>query len=207
MARTPSDALRWMADGQRLLSSVIAGLDASDFRADSLLPGWTRGHLVAHVAGNAEALGNLVIWAATGVETPMYASPEERAASIERGAALPAADLTAWEAGSATALAEGLDRLTMAQWAHEIRTAQGRLLPATEIPWLRAREVMVHTVDLALGIGFADLPADFLSALVSDIKAKRGDVPAVDARLPEVAAWLAGRPHSLTDAPDLGPWL
>jgi maleylpyruvate isomerase len=207
MARTLDDARRWMDEGQRLVSTAIAALDEEAYSADSLLPGWTRRHLVAHVAGNADALGNLATWAYTGVETPMYASPDERAAGIDRGATLTGADLTAWEARSAAALTHGLGRLSDKHWAREIRTAQGRRLPATEIPWLRAREVMVHAVDLGTGIGFAELPTDFLGALVADITAKRGNVPAVDEPLPEVAAWLAGRPHSMTDAPDLGPWL
>lgn len=207
MGRTLSDTRRWMEQGQHLISTAVRALDEAAFAADSLLPGWTRRHLVAHLAGNAEALGNLADWAATGVEKPMYASSEERAAGIARGATLPVGELTAWQQRSATTLAEKLARLTEDHWSNKVRTAQGRILPATEIPWLRAREVMVHAVDLDLGIGFADLPADFLAELVADIRAKRGDAPAVDGPLPEVAAWLAGRPHSLAEAPDLGPWL
>ncbi|MDQ6525867.1 maleylpyruvate isomerase family mycothiol-dependent enzyme [Nocardioides sp. LHD-245] len=207
MGHSADDARRWMALGEQLVADAVAGLDEDGFGAATLLPGWTRRHLVAHLAGNAEALAHLVTWAATGVETPMYASPDERAAGIARGALLSGADLAAWERRSATALAGGLAGLTEDRWSHEVRTVQGRSLPATEIPWLRAREVLVHAVDLDTGIAFADLPADFLDALVTDVTAKRGDVPHVTGPLPEVAAWLAGRPHTLTDAPDLGPWL
>ncbi|MBO9524150.1 MAG: maleylpyruvate isomerase family mycothiol-dependent enzyme [Nocardioidaceae bacterium] len=207
MARTTDDARRWVRTGQELLDAAVAGLDEESFSAPSLLPGWTRRHLVAHLAGNAEALGNLATWAATGVETPMYASAEERAAGIERGARMSAAELAGWQARAAAALDQGLHELGEEEWGRDVRTAQGRLLPATEIPWLRAREVLVHAVDLDLGTRFADLPADFLEALVADITARRGEVPSVEGPLPEVAAWLAGRPHALTDAPDLGPWL
>jgi len=207
MDRSPADTLAWMREGHRLWAHGIAGLEAGAWEAGSVLPGWTRRHLVAHVAANADALGNLVRWAATGVETPMYASPEERARGIEQGARLDPADLAAWSERSATALADALDRLTGEQWEREIRTAQGRVLPATEIPWLRAREACVHAVDLGAGLGFADLPEAFLAALVADITDKRGEIPDVRGPLPEVAAWLAGRPHSLPDAPALGPWL
>ena len=207
MGSSPDEARRWMTAGQQLVAEAVAGLGEEGFGADTLLPGWTRRHLVAHLAGNAEALGNLVTWAATGVETPMYASTDERAAGIARGATLSAAELTVWERRSAATLADGLAGLTDDQWTHEVRTIQGRRLPATEIPWLRAREVLVHAVDLDTGITFADLPEDFLGALAADIVDKRGDVPAVDGPLPEVTAWLAGRHHHLTDAPDLGPWL
>jgi maleylpyruvate isomerase len=92
-----------------------------------------------------------------------------------------------------------------------VRTAQGRTVPATETPWMRAREVCVHAVDLDAGLTFADLPDDFNRALREDIRAKRGlaELPATVADAPpaEVTAWLAGRPHTLADAPALGPWL
>ncbi|WP_436699958.1 maleylpyruvate isomerase family mycothiol-dependent enzyme [Nocardioides sp. BYT-33-1] len=207
MTMAPADALRWMRQGQQLFDATAARLDAAACAAPSLLPDWTRGHVLAHVAANADALLNLAHWARTGTETPMYTSPDQRAAGIERGAMLPAADLTAWQTRSATALATALDALSEDQWAHAVRTAHGRTVPATQIPWLRAREVMIHAVDLDTGTTFADLPTDFLDALVADITAKRGGAPDVAGPLPEVAAWLAGRPHHLSDAPDLGPWL
>ncbi|MGV9455056.1 maleylpyruvate isomerase N-terminal domain-containing protein [Streptomyces sp. NPDC003635] len=206
--RTLADARGWARTGTELLLDAVAGLDDAGLSAPSVLPEWTRGHLVAHVAANADALGNLVRWAATGEKTPMYASAEERAAGIAEGAALPAEALRSWLTASAGELAAGLDRLTDEQWHHEVVTAQGRTVPATELPWMRAREVCVHAVDLGTGgVTFADLPRGFLTALVADIRAKRGLTELPDGPLPEVAAWLAGRPHSLADAPELGPWL
>lgn len=205
--RSHADALRWVQAGSRLLLDGVAALDEEAFAAPSALPGWTRKHLVAHVAANAEALMNLARWAATGVETPMYASPEQRNADIEAGSTRPGDELAAWAASSAAALDAALARLDEAAWAAEVRTAQGRLVPATEIPWMRAREVCVHAVDLDRGVGFGDLPEDFLAALVADITAQRGLPGLPDGPLPEVAAWLAGRSHHLADAPALGPWL
>jgi maleylpyruvate isomerase len=117
------------------------------------------------------------------------------------------AELGFWLRESAAGLAASTDRLTDEQWAAEVVTAQGRTVPATEIPWLRAREVCVHAVDLGLGVTFADLPDDFLDALCADVVAKRGDVPEVDAPLAQRTAWLTGRPHDLAGAPDLGAWL
>ena len=55
-------------------------------RAPSLCEGWTRAHVVTHIARNADALSNLVHWATTGEPTPMYASPESRDADIAEGA-------------------------------------------------------------------------------------------------------------------------
>ncbi|MFD4951299.1 maleylpyruvate isomerase N-terminal domain-containing protein [Streptomyces sp. NPDC058451] len=208
VTRTFADARAWARTGTELMLDAVAGLDEAGFSAPSVLPEWTRGHLVAHVAANADALCNLVHWAATGEETPMYASAEERAAGIAKGPALSADQLRSWLTTSAHRLAEGLDGLTGEQRQHKVVTAQGRTVPATELPWMRAREVCVHAVDLGAGVvTFADLPKGFLTALVAEISAKRGLTELPDGPLPEVAAWLAGRPHSLADAPELGPWL
>jgi maleylpyruvate isomerase len=207
MTRTLADTRRWVDTGTKLVDDAIAGLSSEAVREPSGLPGWTRAHLVAHINANADALANLIRWAATGVETRMYASPEERDEGIEKGGLLPAEDLLAWFACSVTTLNRGMDILGPQQWSAQVVTAQGRKVSATEIPWLRARELMVHAVDLAVGLNFGDLPVDFLQALVEDIVAKRDLAHLPVGPVPEVAAWLAGRPHSLTDAPPLGPWL
>jgi maleylpyruvate isomerase len=193
--------------GTKLVNVAIAGLSSETVREPSGLPGWTRAHLVAHINGNADALTHLIRWAATGVETRMYSSPEERDEGIQKGSLLPAQDLLAWFVRSATTLNRGMDILGPQQWGAQVITAQGRKVSATEIPWLRARELMVHAVDLAVGLNFVDLPVDFLELLVEDIVAKRDLAQLPVGPVPEVAAWLAGRPHSLADAPPLGPWL
>ncbi|MFB6815257.1 maleylpyruvate isomerase family mycothiol-dependent enzyme [Streptomyces sp. NPDC056347] len=205
--RTFAEAREWARTGTRLVLAAVADLDETGFSAATALPGWTRKHLAAHVAANADALCNLVHWAATGDETPMYASAEERAEGIARGPALSPGELRSWLADSAERLAEGFDGLTGEQWRHEVVTAQGRTVPATELPWMRARETCVHAVDLATGTTFADLPDGFLTALAEEIRDKRRLAELPDGPLPEIAAWLAGRPHTLADAAELGPWL
>jgi maleylpyruvate isomerase len=208
MTRTLEDSLAWAARGDELVLKATAGLTDDDLRAPSTLPGWSVGNLVAHVAANADALLNLVTWAMTGVETPMYASPDERAEGIAKGDKISAAEAKAWLGASTARLAEGFASLTDAEWAHEVRTAQGRTVPATVVPFLRSREGMVHAVDLDRGVTFADLPESFLDALIEDILAKRGNVTDLPAGpKPDLAAWLAGRPNNLAGAPPLGPWL
>ncbi len=207
MIRTLDDSRRWASEGTTVLHDAASTLTSAGYAAATSLPGWTRQHLVAHVAANADALGNLVHWAATGQPTPMYATPEERSAGIERGSELSAGQLNRWLRTSTARLQEAWDRLTADQWSREVATAQGRTVAATEIPWLRAREVWVHAVDLGTGVAFADLPEDFLQALEADITSRRGEVPHVDGPLAERVAWLTGRPHGLVGAPALGPWL
>jgi len=233
--RSFADARGWMRHGTALFASQM-DLGDSALSQPSALPGWTRKHVTAHVAANADALGNLVRWAATGEPTPMYASPADRAASIERGSQLPARDLTVWLRRSADALEEAMTALSARQWQASVVTAQGRTVPATEVPWMRSREVYVHAVDLATGVSFTGLPAGFLVALCDDVAGKRSKEPgpalvleAADTggrwRLPgngeavtlagplaEITAYLTGRANHLTTiggeaAPVLPPWL
>ncbi|WUH98382.1 maleylpyruvate isomerase family mycothiol-dependent enzyme [Spirillospora sp. NBC_00431] len=215
MARDLPTTLAWVDTGTRLCASAIAGLTEAEYGAASALPGWTRKHVVAHLAANAEAIGNLVHWARTGEETPMYASPEARAAGIERGSRLGADELARWFTESAATLSAAMAALSEEEWRAEVVTARGRAVPASETPWMRAREVMVHAVDLATGLTFADLPDGFLRALQEEIRAKRGHdaVPDVVGSLADVTAYLAGRPWTAVTTtggvppPALPAWL
>ena len=67
------------------LSATCADVDDATARRPSLLPGWSVGHVLTHVARNADGMVNLVTWAVTGDRTPMYASMEARNAAIEEG--------------------------------------------------------------------------------------------------------------------------
>jgi maleylpyruvate isomerase len=222
----PEEALEWVADGTRRLLGALAKLADAELDEPTLLPGWSRRHLVSHVANNASALRNLVHWAKTGEERPMYASNEQRDADIVAGAAAPAGELRDLVSATAGALWADLDRMPAAAWSARIVTAQGVNRSAAEIPWMRVREVYVHAVDLDAGIAFADLPASFLAALLEDIANRRsvvgsgptlslaaidtggwwavggtGEPVAVAAPLAVLTAWLAGRPVAgLTDA-------
>jgi maleylpyruvate isomerase len=200
--------LKWIDEGTALCRSALA-----DLEAPSLLPGWSRRHVAAHLCLNAEALGNLVHWARTGEERPMYPSAEARNADIEAGTSRSADELRSWFEESAAGLDAAMGSLTDEQWQTPVRTAQGAPIPATRIPWMRSREVMIHAVDLGTGITFADLPTDFLEALCEDIRTQRGDVPEIRGPLPELAAYLSGRPYSAVLSADgrpaepLSPWL
>ena len=215
MNRPLEQSLRWVEEGTGLCRKAIAGLDETAYGAPSGLDGWTRKHLVAHLAANAEAIGRLVSWAHTGHEQRMYSSPEQRNADIQAGAKLSGEQLTSWFEQSARELAMAMAGLPDEAWQAEVVTAQGRTVPATETPWMRSREVMVHATDLGTGLAFTGLPGDFLAALRADITSKRGaqNVPAVHGSDADVTAYLAGRPYSGVTTPDgapapeLPPWL
>jgi maleylpyruvate isomerase len=132
-----SQALRWWADGELAVAGRIDQLTDDDLAAPSALPGWSRAHVVAHLARNADALGNLLTWARTGVETPMYPSREVRDADIETTAAQLPADLRADFAGACARFAVAIETLPADAWTAEVRTGQGLMVPATEVPWCR----------------------------------------------------------------------
>jgi maleylpyruvate isomerase len=230
----PEQTLAWMHDGTQRLLGDVAGLPDDAFDEPSALPGWSRRYLLAHIAANAGALRNLVHWARTGEERRMYASTEQREADIAAGAKLPAAELREWITSSSQALAADLGELGSGPaWEAQVITAQGLTRSAREIPWMRDREVWIHAVDLRAGTTWADLPADFLKALLDDVTSRRsamGGGPAlavaatdtgskwevagtgvpvqVSAPLAALADYLTGRDvAAVPAAPVLPPWL
>jgi maleylpyruvate isomerase len=229
----PEQTLAWMADGTRKLLADVAALSDEELAAPTALPGWSRRYLLSHVAANAGALRNLVHWARTGEERRMYVSTEQREADITAGALRPAAELRAWVESSARDLAADLDALPAPAWDAKIITAQGLTRSASEIPWMRVREVYIHGIDLNAGTRWADLPPEFLVALLDDVTSRRSTVgggPAlavaatdtghtwevagtgapvpVSAPLADLTAYLTGRSAlELTTAPALPAWL
>jgi maleylpyruvate isomerase len=146
------DSLTILADGTDNAAALVTG--------PSLLPGWTRGHVLTHLARNADSLVNLLTWARTGVETPQYPSRAARDAGIEAGAGRPPAEHLTDLRDSAARLAAAFDAMPAGAWRNEVRRG-AREVPAAELPALRLLEVLLHRIDLDLGFGFADLPARF----------------------------------------------
>lgn len=161
----------WAGQGQQAVELAAGRLDPGQLAGPSRLPGWSRGHVLSHLARNADALVNLLTWARTGAEARMYASPTERADGIEAGAyrALPEqlADLAAaGERFTAAAAAVPPDRRSF-----PVLSAQGREIPASEVPWLRVREVWLHLVDLDAGHDIDAVPPDVAWTLAADVAA------------------------------------
>jgi len=151
--------LSWMAEGESFVAEQLAGVD---LRAASLLPGWTGAQLASHLASNARALGNLLHWARTGEETPMYPNPEARGGRSTRAPPTPTTRSgQPWRRPP---------RSSARPWARcrskpaRVRSALGRDIPASEVPWLRVREVWIHAVDLG-GVWFDALLSEICGAL------------------------------------------
>lgn len=176
------DRLRWMRDGEAFFLASLEDVTDGDLDAPSLLGGWTRAHVVSHVARNADALQNLLAWAETGVETPMYSTPEQRNADIAAGADRPPSDVRDDAITTSRQLVAATEALADAAWAAEVRTARGRLVPASEIPWMRCREVWIHGIDLGSSRSFPDLPPGVVDALLDEVTqgfAARDDCPPI----------------------------
>jgi maleylpyruvate isomerase len=179
--------------GESFFLGQLASVPDRAFGEPCRLPGWRRSDLLAHVARNADALGNLLAWARTGIETPMYASAQQRADDIAASAEQAPAALRADVESASARLVAAVDALPPEAWDGPVRTARGRAITAAEVPWMRIRETWVHAVDLGVGASFGDLPA-----------------PVVDDLLEEVAAGFAGRadcpPVTLVEAGGPRSW-
>ncbi|TQC42995.1 maleylpyruvate isomerase family mycothiol-dependent enzyme [Rhodococcus sp. WS4] len=155
--------------GTAYFAQRLAELTDEQLYEPTALDGWSRAHLVAHVGYNAAALCRLMDWAASGVQTPMYASAEQRGREIAEGATLNGAALRNLFTHTVARLDEKWRTLPDSAWSAQVRTAQGRLVPASETAWMRTREVWIHAVDLGNGGRFGDFPDVVLDSLLTDI--------------------------------------
>ena len=155
--------------GTAYFARKLAELSDDELDGPSLLPEWSRRHVIAHVGYNARALTRLLEWARTGVETPMYASIEQRRQEIDQGATLSPVALRNLVAHSTVHLNMEWRDLPAEAWQAQVRTAQGRTVPAAETAWMRTREVWIHAVDLDNDASFHDFPAELLDALTADV--------------------------------------
>jgi maleylpyruvate isomerase len=211
----------------RLLTAA-GSLDDAAVAGPSLLPGWTRGHVLTHLARNADSHVNLLTWARTGVETPQYASREQRDKDIEAGAGRPVAEQLADLRAAAERFAATANDLPATAWSATVRFLSGDARPAAAVVWARLREIEVHHVDLDMGYTPADWPVAFTHRLLHEIAANFADSgPAVQVYATDLdhsvalgggggttvygpghalAAWLTGRSagEGLTVVPD-GP--
>ena len=184
--------LALLAASTESLTATLAGLSESDIPAQSLLPGWSRGHVLSHVARNADGILNLITWARTATPTPMYESLESRGADIDAGSGRTLEVIRTDVVSSAGRLSEVLEAV-LALDDHELAPLLRRLVqfgaPRPEapdiafslVPLLRRREVEVHHVDLALSYGPNDWPLDFvvtnLSLISARVLARAGNGP------------------------------
>jgi maleylpyruvate isomerase len=190
----------------RRLVATLTELQDETVRRPSRLPGWTVGHVLTHLARNADGHARRLEGALRGEEVARYPGGRaQRDEEIEAGAARTAHELVADVVTSAERLEDVWSRSDTAGWPNRHLLADDQW--ATDAsPLRRLREVEVHHVDLGLGYRPEDWPEEYV----------RWELPLVLERLPQrlrdpasrrrVLAWLIGR----TDRPgdlEIDPWM
>lgn len=188
---------------QRALADDVVALTDEQARRPSLLPGWSVGHVLTHLARNADGFVRMIEGAGRGDVVAMYPTGREgRAADIEAGADRRAADIIADLTSSMAGLDDAFEQCTELGWSGAGLTVAGEIR-IIDMPARRRAEVEIHRMDLGLGYTFADWPDEFVRAELDRLKGLWASrQPMGLAELPRAAlaltpnerlAWLAGR--------------
>lgn len=175
-------------DATERVLTAAAALDNASAAEPSRLPGWSRNHVLAHIARNADALVNVL------EGRPMYATASMRDADIERDAPRPLdvqlADVRETAAGFQAAGAAPAD------WSRRVELRNGVVDSASRIPFRRWVEVELHHVDLGIGYELEDLPEEFTQREIAFLVERftgHPDVPSTHLT-DGTHAWSTGRP-------------
>ena len=220
----PTTRLAAVHDATTRYLQTLDGLTAERLADPSPLPGWTRAHVVAHVARHALGTARALTGLASGERLPVYDSLEQRAADIEEGAALEAGTLREASFAACDRWKEAIEAVS--DWEGLMETTPGgRTFSASDCIDMRWREVEIHHADLDAGYTAADWPAAFTSYLLGYLAADRNDDltlrtptrelavgaggPVVEGSEADLAWWLLGRGRGeglSGDVPRLGGW-
>lgn len=217
----------------RLVRTVDA-LTPDELVSPSLLPTWSRAHVVAHLALNAEGLVGVLTGRRQGRPTTMYSSQETRDADIAELAGGDASELRDRLLAATHRFTEAVLAMTEQLWEGTFeRTPGGQQIAYEHVPLMRLREVEIHHADLGSGYTAADWPADFVVPLLDSATARpypepfraraedldrewvlgeSDDGPLVRGKAAALGWWVTGRGsgEGLTcdsgPLPRIGPW-
>jgi maleylpyruvate isomerase len=176
MGTHPETMLEQIDAATERLLRTVRGFTDDDVRRPSLLPGWTRGHVLAHLTGGAGALGTLLRNARTGGVEPAYASQEARDAAIEDGSGRPADRLLTDVASSAQRFRDEVLTMPGPAWERHVYAPGGKQILAVELLERRLVELELHHVDLDAGYGPEDWPQAFAQLdLAEPMRTQRAD--------------------------------
>ncbi|SED21981.1 maleylpyruvate isomerase [Streptomyces sp. 3213] len=174
-------------DATERLLTAAAALDNATAAEPSRLPRWSRNHVLAHIARNADALVNVL------QGRPMYATASVRDADIERDAPRPLDVQLADVRESGARFQEA--GAAPADWSRTVELRNGVVDTASRVPFRRWAEVELHHVDMGIGYELEDLPEEFTRREI-DFLAERftghPDVPSTQLS-DGTRAWSTGR--------------
>lgn len=235
-AITPDALLAELHKAADVVASQAGKLAEEDVAAPSSLPGWTRGHVLAHLAGISNAMARQLEFAGRGEAVELYDGGQEgRTKAIEMAAGHTLAQHRADLDAALERALRAFDSLDADAWQVPISYRGGVVLDGGFALW---RELVIHASDLNTGLGpetwsrpFCEHLFDFLAARVPAgqrfVLQPLGLPPVtlgagnrstvVNGMLTDIAAWLAGREPSLgslrasaaadgVDLPELLPW-
>jgi len=203
-----------VAEAQGRFDAAIKDLDDDDVHRPTRLPGWTVGHLLTHVARNADSHRRRAVGAAQGLVVEQYAGGYPgRTAEIEAGAARPAADLIADVGSSAEELRASWQDLPPEVWSRMTLDVGGTERRLDELVSRRWQELEIHLVDVDIGVTHRDWSDEFVAFWLPRVR------PGVAGRLPsgtaapgpgaidgrDELAWIYDRLRR-ADLPELASW-
>jgi maleylpyruvate isomerase len=159
-----------IARADRAVVRTVDSLSDPQYAEASQLPGWTRAHVIAHLALNAEGQAGVLHGAHLGRPAPMYASQEARDADIDELAGSEPAALRERFLAATGQFSEALEAMHGPDWEGTFeRTPGGPGFALVNVPLMRLREVEIHHADLDAGYSAHDWPADFCAILLESM--------------------------------------
>ena len=197
--------MRGCRSSHERLVSAVSDFDDATLRSPSRLEGWTVGHIVTHLARNADSHTRMLTAAAHGEAVEQYAGGrEERAGRIESGAGRSVQELLDDTLRSIADLESAWATMTPSAWDRH-GLSRGHPWPCRAMPYFRWREVEIHHVDMGTGYEPGRWPEEYVGRELPLLLATVPDRLENGAQRRRVLAWLIGRSPSVGDL-DLGPW-
>ncbi|MEV7013999.1 maleylpyruvate isomerase family mycothiol-dependent enzyme [Streptosporangium sp. NPDC051022] len=213
--RAPLALLPFLYESADSLLEDAGKLSEAEIRAPSSLPGWSRAHVLAHLAGGSDSRVRLLVAARTGLPIPQYPGERSRAEQIARDARRPVAELLDLLRFSTTKALTAIRDHPQAAWNRPVRWLGGSEHPVHRVVSSQLQELEIHHVDLKVGYtpddwpgwfaadlcrtvvadlaGREDIPGMRMAATDEEIRHDFGPGPLVTGRSRALLAWLIGR--------------
>jgi len=144
--------------GTAYFARKLNELSDNDLDQPSLVEGWSRRHVVAHVGYNARRLARIAGAARLGEMRELPAEADTPKETVEFGSTLPSHALRYLFKHSEVHLNVEWRDLSRDGWQRSIYIQEGSTIPVSLTPMLRAQEVWLQAVNLRNGARYEELP-------------------------------------------------